>query len=186
MFGVVTGKFTAERAEHHGQWFTNIVPIEDHALTDEARQELTDEFYRGISTHYDHILADLDIVRPTKLEEVAEAFESTRVVIVHGASGQGKTTLALRYLREHFPNHWRFQVKLIENKQHALSIAAALVGHADAIDVPIAVYADFRSGSEVVGKPHSETRTTDHRCGLDSNGRSLVLGWASSHRLASR
>jgi len=136
------GKFTAERAAHHGQWFTTIVPIEDHALTDEARQELTDEFYRGISTHYDHILADLDVVRPTKLEKLAEAFESTRVVIVHGASGQGKTTLALRYLREYFPSQWRFQVKLIENKQHALSIATALVGQADAIDFSVVVYLD--------------------------------------------
>jgi hypothetical protein len=136
------GKFTAERAAHHGQWFTTIVPIEDHALTDEARQELTDEFYLGIPTHYDHILADLDVVRAAKLEKMAEAFESARVVIVHGASGQGKTTLAFRYLREYFPSQWRFQVKLIENKQHALSIATALVGHADAIDIPVAVYLD--------------------------------------------
>ena len=136
------GKFTAERAAHHGQWFTTIVPIEDHALTDEARQELTDEFYLGIPTHYDHILADLDVVRAAKLEKMAEAFKSARVVIVHGASGQGKTTLAFRYLREYFPSQWRFQVKLIENKQHALSIATALVGHADAIDIPVAVYLD--------------------------------------------
>jgi hypothetical protein len=74
------GKFAAERAQRYSQWFTTIVPIEDHVLTDTARQELADEFYRGISTHYDHILADLDIVRPTKLENLAEAFESTRVV----------------------------------------------------------------------------------------------------------
>jgi hypothetical protein len=136
------GKFTAERAAHYNQWFTTIAPIEDHALTDEARQELANEFYLGISTHYDHILADLDVVRAAKLAKMAEAFETTRVVIVHGASGQGKTTLALRYLRDYFPSQWRFQVKLIEDKQHALSIATALVGHADAIDIPMAVYLD--------------------------------------------
>ena len=111
------------------------------SLTRHARNSLN-EFFLGISTHYDHILADLDVVRSTKLEKIAEAFESTRVVIVHGASGQGKTTLALRYLREYFPSQWRFQVKLIENKQHALSVAAAIVGHADAIDIPMAVYLD--------------------------------------------
>jgi hypothetical protein len=90
------GKFAAERGEHYSQWFTTIAPIEDHVLTDEARRELTNEFYLGISTRYDHILADLDITRSTKLEKIAEAFKSTRVVIVHGASGQGKTTLNKR------------------------------------------------------------------------------------------
>jgi hypothetical protein len=136
------GKFAAERGEHNSQWFTTIAPLEDHVLTDEARRELTNEFYLGISTRYDHILADLDVVRSAKLAKIAEAFETTRVVIVHGASGQGKTTLALRYLREYFPSQWRFQVKLIEDKQHALGIATVLVGQADAIDIPVVVYLD--------------------------------------------
>jgi hypothetical protein len=136
------GKFVVERAEHHGQWITTIAPIAEHELDEQAKEELADEFYQGVSTRYDHVLAGLDVVRSTKLEEITRKFQSARVVVIHGASGQGKTTLAYRYLHEHFPNEWRFQVKRVENKQHALSIATALIGHADALKMPIAVYLD--------------------------------------------
>lgn len=139
------GKFVFERAEHHNQWFTTIAPIVEHDLDDQVREELEDEFYQGVSTRYDHILADFDIVRPAKLAEIARKFQVARVVIIHGASGQGKTTLAYRYLHEHFPNEWRFQVKRVANTQHALSIATALLGHADALCMPMAVYLDVKA-----------------------------------------
>lgn len=142
------GKFASERAEYHHQWFTTIVPIEDRGLDEQAQAELAEEFYLGVATKYDHVLANLDVVRSTKLEEVERKFETTRVVIVHGASGQGKTTLAYRYLHEYFPSQWRFQVKLIENRQHALRIATALVGQADAIDIPIAIYLDVSASDK--------------------------------------
>ena len=65
-----------------------------------------------------------------EIVKIAAKFQSARVVIVHGASGQGKTTLAYRYLREYFPEKWRFQVKAVEGRQHALSLARALSGQA--------------------------------------------------------
>ncbi len=136
------GKVLAERAAHLKEWGTTILPIQDQEIDDQTRQGLADEFYRGISTNYNHILANLDVVRQGRLEEITKKFEEARVVIVHGASGQGKSTLAYRYLREHFPNEWRFRVEMIESRQHALSIATALVGQADAMGMPIAVYLD--------------------------------------------
>ena len=136
------GKFVVERAEHHSQWITTIAPIAEHELDEQAKEGLANEFYQGVSTRYTHVLAGLDVVRPTKLAEITKKFQGARVVVIHGASGQGKTTLAYRYLHEHFPNEWRFQVKRVENKQHALSIATALIGHADALKMPIAVYLD--------------------------------------------
>jgi hypothetical protein len=136
------GKVLAERAAHLKEWGTTILPIQDQEIDDQTRQDLADEFYRGISTNYNHILADLDVLRQSRLEEITKKFEEARVVIVHGASGQGKSTLAYRYLHEHFPNEWRFRVELIESRQHALSIATALAGQADAMGMPIAVYLD--------------------------------------------
>ncbi len=61
--------------------------------------------------------------RDDRLTEIARKFEDARVVIVHGASGQGKTTLAYRYLHEYVPDHWRFRIQRVENRQHAVSIA---------------------------------------------------------------
>ncbi len=136
------GRFLAERIVHYKEWFISIVPIEERNIDTEEENKLSDEFYRGISARYEHILANVDVLRHTKLQEIAKKSEENRVVIIHGASGQGKTTLAYRYLHEFFPNQWRFKVQLIDSREHALSIATAIAGHADAIGVPIAVYFD--------------------------------------------
>lgn len=136
------GKFLAARAAHHEEWFRSIKPVDDQQINPEESSKLYEEFYQGISARYDHILANIDIFRPKKIQEIKEKFKEGRVVIIHGASGQGKTTLAYRYLHDHFPNMWRFKVELIENRRHALNIARAIIGHADAIDIPLAIYLD--------------------------------------------
>ncbi|HEY4036381.1 MAG TPA: hypothetical protein VGL94_20685 [Ktedonobacteraceae bacterium] len=136
------GQFLAERAAHHREWFTSITPIEDHPI-ETQRETLANAFFRGVSAQYNHILADLDVPRPNKLQEIVRKCKEHNVVIIHGASGQGKSTLAYRYLREYAPNHWRFQVHSIDGREHALSIARALHGHANAMDIPLTVYIDI-------------------------------------------
>lgn len=137
------GQFVAARAAHHREWFTAIVPVEDKAAGGATtRDELADEFYRGVSTRYEHVLAELDVIRARKLREIADGFGSSRVVVVHAASGQGKTTLALRYLHDFFPQEWRFRVRSVGSREHAASVALALISHADAIGVPLCVYVD--------------------------------------------
>jgi hypothetical protein len=118
------------------------VPLEEQEIDAQVKDELSDEFYRGISARYEHILADVDVLRHKNLQEIAKKFEENRVVIIHGASGQGKTTLAFRYLREFFSDKSRFKVQLIDSRKHALSIATAIADKANAIGMPIAVYLD--------------------------------------------
>lgn len=137
------GRFLAERATYHREWFTSIVPIDTDATSlTVPRDDLAVEFYRGVAARYEHVLADLDIRRHRQLQAIAERFTSHRVVVIHGASGQGKSTLAYRYLHEHSPIVWQFQVRAVENRQHALSIATALAGHANALEIPLVIYLD--------------------------------------------
>jgi len=136
------GRFIAERNAHHSEWFRSIIPIENYEVATQARERLSDEFYRGISARYDHILAGVDKPRISKLSEIAQKFKEKQVVIVHGASGQGKTAIAYRYLHDFFPDQWRFQVRLVENRQQALNIATALSGQAKALEIPVAIYLD--------------------------------------------
>ena len=136
------GRFLAEQASYHREWYTAIEPMVDRPILDEERVELQAEFYAGVQTRYEHVLADLDFRRDAKLAEVSNGFESHRVVIVHAASGQGKSALACRYLHDAFPSNWRFAIHVIEDRRHALSIASALAGHAEAMQVPMAVYID--------------------------------------------
>lgn len=137
------GEFVVARAAYHMEWFTSIIPLED-TLTEAVshRDALANEFYQGISARYDHILADLDVIRDQKLSAIDGAFRKHRIVIVHAASGQGKTTLAYRYLRDFFPSQWRFRVTSMGSREQVLRAAFAIAKHADAIGIPIAVYVD--------------------------------------------
>jgi hypothetical protein len=136
------GRYLAERAAHHQEWFTSILPLQDVQLSEERRVELAGEYYRGVSARYDHILAELDVVREFKLRQIEDAFADSRVVIVHGASGQGKSTIGLRYFHDFVPAAWRFAVRLVADRAHAVRVAAALAGHLRAIAAPMYVYLD--------------------------------------------
>lgn len=137
------GQFIAECAAHTREWFTTILPINETAMGYERAQALGEEYYQGIAARYEHIVADLDVVRDAKQQQLAQAIEGNHVVVVHGASGQGKSTLAYRYLHEYFPEHCRYQVQRIESVTHALSVATALLGHVEAVGVLLAIYLDI-------------------------------------------
>lgn len=84
--------------------------------------------------------------RDLAITNIHEAFQREDVVILRGASGQGKTTLAYRYLLDWAPSDFRYQVEKAESLKHARLIAAAIAGHADIIDVPSVIYIDVRPG----------------------------------------
>lgn len=138
------GKFISERAAHHQEWFSTIVPLEDKEINDsEIYKELSREFYRGVSARYEHILVNLDVPRQEKIQEIKNAFGKSNIVIMHGSSGQGKTTIAYRYIKEHFPSQWRFQVRFIRNVEQAANIALAIASYAQAIEIPMIIYLDI-------------------------------------------
>jgi hypothetical protein len=135
-------QFLAESHAHHAEWYTSILPISDRVIDEEEMRKLQAEFYAGVGARYEHILADLDFIREGKWQEIRHAFGESNTVIVHAASGQGKTTLAYRYLHDCYPENWRFAIKLIQDRRHAMDILRALVGHARALQAPMAVYID--------------------------------------------
>lgn len=135
-------RFLAERYRYHQEWYTTIEPLEASPIERAQLTRLRDRFYAGIHARYEHIVAGLDFERAHKIEQIFRAFHQKNVVIVHAASGQGKSTLAYRYLHDGYPEKWRFEVKRVQDVKHALSIGAALSGFATAAQVPIAVYID--------------------------------------------
>jgi hypothetical protein len=139
---LAVGRFIAEAQAHAEEWFTTIVPLEDQAIDDAHRERLVRDFYEGVSVRFEHILAGVDIPRAEKTLEIEAAFQKSNVAIVHGASGQGKTALAYRYLADANPSAWRFRVRELENIPHARRVALALRSHADAIGVPMIVWLD--------------------------------------------
>jgi len=137
------GKYIAARSAHHQEWFTSIVPIEDGPVDENCRDQLAAEFYNGISTRYSHILAGFDVPRHDRLNAIEQAFASdVRTVVIHGASGQGKTTLALRYLHDYVPETWRYSIRYLQDKAHVASVANALAGHLRVVDAPLYLHID--------------------------------------------
>lgn len=141
---LAVGRFLKERDAHQAEWFTAVRPLEDASAP--HKEELGKEFYQGVSARFEHVLADVDVVRPERLAALKAAFDSSRVVVVRGASGQGKSTLAYRFLREHVPAASRFEVRLVQDRRHALNIARALMGHLSSIGAVSYIYVDVTPG----------------------------------------
>lgn len=134
------GRYFSEREAHHLEWFKSITPLETKICTEKKRLEK--EYYRGVSTRFSHIQADLDILRKDQLTEIENQFKKSQTVIIHGASGQGKTTLAYRYLFEYIPEPWRLQINFIEDRAHAQTIALAIADQLSIFDATLYLYID--------------------------------------------
>ena len=135
------GAFIGAMHAQHEEWYVTIVPIDDVELSPQRRVTLEEEFYQGVSVRYEHVAAGLAVERRERLDEIDQAFDRQPVVVVHAASGQGKTTLAYQFLNG-LPATWRFGVKAVPDRFHALRMAAALEGHATAVGLPVYVHLD--------------------------------------------
>lgn len=142
------GKFLSGRAAFHTEWNQSIIPLDDSAAdgAGSEQKKLKDQFFRGGRVEFRHILAGVDVVRDVPLTTLHGAFDKSNVVIVHAASGQGKTTLALRYLKEFAPAAFRLQLKTADDLRHARRMALAIRDQTAAIGAPTIVFVDVRPG----------------------------------------
>ena len=107
-------------------WFSVIEPLDPDIDLEAQRGRLSNQFQQGMSARYEHILAGCDIPRCRWLDRISAGFKNQSVVIVHGASGQGKSALAYRWLRDETPDLWRLKIKLVDSRRDALQLAATL------------------------------------------------------------
>jgi len=136
------GRYFVERKAHHDEWFKTLKPL-DSSIGEPSPEDLADEYYRGTAARFSHIDAGLDVRRPKLLLEIDRHFQSgKRVVILHGASGQGKTSLGFRYMIDSVPTQWRFLVEAIDDRKYAVSIALALADHLHSVKAPIYLLVD--------------------------------------------
>lgn len=130
------GQYLAAREAHHREWGTSIIPLLDQEVED--REQLRKAFHEGVSVGWRHILSDLDVKRQQHLNTIQEGFKKTNIVIVHGASGQGKSALAYRYLHDYCPASSRYEIRDLSTSKRALEVAAALAGYG----IPVTFYVD--------------------------------------------
>jgi hypothetical protein len=138
------GRYLHARAGYWRDWFSVIDPLDQDMDVESQRDRLSDQFQQSINAHYEHILAGCDVPRRRWLDRISTGFEKASVVIIHGTSGQGKSALAYRWLRNETPDSWRLEIKLIDTRRDALQIAATLSAHARAGGAPLTLYLDVR------------------------------------------
>ncbi|MCI5193124.1 MAG: hypothetical protein D3915_08330 [Candidatus Electrothrix sp. AU1_5] len=129
------GQYLTEREAHHREWGTSIIPLLEQEIDD--REQLRKAFHEGVSVGWRHILSDLDVKRPQHLNAIQEGFKKTNIVIVHGASGQGKSALAYRYLHDYCPAT-SYEIRDLSTAKRALEVATALSGYS----IPFTFYVD--------------------------------------------
>ncbi|MCI5120367.1 MAG: hypothetical protein D3908_04065, partial [Candidatus Electrothrix sp. AUS4] len=116
-------------------WGTTIIPLLEQEIDD--REQLRSAFHEGVSVGWRHILSDLDVKRHQHLNAIQEGFRKTQIVVVHGASGQGKSTLAYRYLHDYCPAAL-YEIRDLSTAKRALEVATALSGY----NIPFTFYVD--------------------------------------------
>jgi hypothetical protein len=140
------GRYLHARDGYWRDWFSVIEPLDPDIDVEAQRDRLSNQFQQGMSARYEHILAGCDIPRRRWLDRISAGFKNQSVVIVHGASGQGKSALAYRWLQDETPDLWRLEIKLVDSRRDALQLAATLSSHARAVGAPLTIYLDVRPG----------------------------------------
>ena len=136
------GSFIRDRSVH-SKWLGSIIPFTDLVNYNTDFNKLQITFKEGISTSMPHICEGLDIKRENKLLEIENAFQVSNMVIIHGASGQGKTALALRYFYDKLPRNLSYQIREASNREQAYVIGEAILKHHKAFDMPMFLYYDI-------------------------------------------
>lgn len=102
-------------------------------------------FYSGMSARAEHIALNLDVLRPEKLKSIEAAFQEQSVVIIKGASGQGKSTLAYRFIKDNYALAYEISCC---NRSSLASLKATLSELCLGLSVPILLYFDAKPADE--------------------------------------
>lgn len=111
----------------HNQYGKTIIRLSDYQR-DENFAKLSSEFISGVNAHPEHIRKSLDYIRSDWMDKIAVNLESKDIVLLKGASGQGKSTLAYRYLIDNYVEDCVFVIERVRSAEHAADLIAAIAG----------------------------------------------------------
>jgi hypothetical protein len=100
-----------------------------------------DDFYEGKATRPGHIAASVDVLRPSWLTRIKEAFIGTSVCVLRASSGQGKSTLLFRYAHDHGPRSNTYLIRSARTPEEVAIITEHL-RYRSRLSLPILVLID--------------------------------------------
>ena len=126
----------------HEQYGKTIFNLSDYR-TEKSVEMLSEEYRNGIDAKPDHIRNNLDIYRDKWIEKIKKAYELNDIVLIKGISGQGKSTLAYRFLMDNFNEEFVFVVEHIRDYKQAEDILTAINGLACSKAKETIIYMDI-------------------------------------------
>ncbi len=85
------------------------------------------DFYEAKQIRAGHIVANLDVKRSAWLDKINLAFTNNNICVIKATSGQGKSTLAYRYIYDNWDINFTYIIKSAQTKQAADSISDYLI-----------------------------------------------------------
>jgi hypothetical protein len=131
------GLYLSERIAASAQLGKYLMPLSVEPKTDTIK--LAEEFYQGVSARYEHILENLDIFRPHQLAEIESIYAKDSIAILYGASGQGKSTLGYRYLREHTTSTLAYELYIIEDSETTREAILTIGSISKGLGLPVTI-----------------------------------------------
>lgn len=126
-----------------------IVPFDEFGENTTSLEKLQQEYREGIAAQPVHIRNGLDVRRIEWINLIEEKFEESSIVVIRGASGQGKSSLAYRYLLEHFDKGQILCVPKITSESSIWEIVRFLKKELE--DFEYIIYYDVQPGDEYWG-----------------------------------
>lgn len=126
------------------QYGITIQPLSNIA-SDSLGSEDQLNYRLGVSARLSHIINGFDVARPRLFMAIEQAFTRSRIVLVRGASGQGKSTACYRYLYDK-GLFWSFSISSAMDEKDANEIAACLRGLSEETHEPVYAYIDGATG----------------------------------------
>lgn len=118
------------------QYQKTIIPLCDYK-SNKTREELFSAYRMGVNAHPDHIRNNCDLWRERWIKEIDRRFIKNNIVLIKGASGQGKSTLAYRYLIDTYPELNVMCIQKLLSEEQAIDILSILRGLNDRKDIVI-------------------------------------------------
>ncbi len=126
----------------YAQYGKTIININDYKSS-KTLEELKKEYYEGVDASPAHIRNGLDLKREKWLKKIENGFEKNNIVIIKGESGQGKSSLAYRYLLDNYIEDNIFIINHVIDEKQAEDIVMAINGLSSNKTDEIIVYIDI-------------------------------------------